>query len=475
MQFFDSLRRTLVPFVPVEAGKATVYGCGPTIYDSAHIGNFRTFMVYDLLHRVLRSQGFDVQFVVNLTDVDDKTIEGAKEAGRSLAEHTQRFGEAFLEDANALGFLPFSQHPRATEFIEPMIGFIERLLAKGHAYTTEDGSVYFNVQSFPTYGMLSGNRADATAGRSRIEADEYDKEDVRDFVLWKAAKDVDVEVGAVWDSPWGKGRPGWHLECSVMGTGLLGDTLDLHVGGEDLLFPHHENEIAQSECATGHRFVNTWLHVKHLRVEGKKMSKSLGNFVTVRELLEEGYDPASIRWALLAAHYRHELNFTRSGLDEATAALQRLVDFRRRLSSHVPAGHEDGPLVEQAKARLAAFRAAMEDDLSVPEALAALWGLVRDGNTALDQAVPGLQEPEREAALGVLEAMDEVLGVLALAEASRDVGVDEEARIGALIDARRQAREDRDFAEADRIRDALAGEGIVLEDGPAGTTWKRVR
>ena len=475
MRLYDSLRRAAADFEPVVPGEATVYGCGPTVYNYAHIGNFRTFLVYDLLHRALEREGYKVRFVVNLTDVDDKTIRGAAEAGRKLEEHTGPFAEAFMDDARSLGFLAFDEHPRATAFIEPMIEFIQRLVDAGHAYRADDGSVYFSVSSYPEYGRLSGNRAESIDTRSRIDQDEYEKGDVRDFVLWKATKPVDGEVGAVWDSPWGPGRPGWHLECSVMATGLLGDTVDIHLGGEDLLFPHHENEIAQSEGATGHPFVRFWLHVKHLTLGSEKMSKSAGNFFTVRQLLEDGYDPAAVRLALISAHYRSELTFTRGGIDEAAASVQRLVDFKRRVTEHPadPAGQVPEGFAPAAHVR--AFDAAIGDDLNVPKALAALWGLVREGNTALDAAPSGIPDEVKQALLDGLAAMDQVLGIVTLAEASRSTDAGDEERIQAMVEARNEARANRDFQEADRIRDELAAEGIVLEDGVGGTKWKKVR
>ena len=335
-----------------------------------------------------------------------------------------------MADAKSLGFLDFDEHPRATSYVEAMVAFIERLVRAGHAYRAEDGSVYYAVSSFEDYGRLSGNRADADTGRSRIESDHYDKGDVRNFVLWKASKPVDGEVGAVWDSPWGPGRPGWHLECSVMATALLGDTIDIHMGGEDLLFPHHENEIAQSEGATGNPFVRYWMHVKHLTLGTEKMSKSLGNFFTVRELLEKGYDPAAIRLTLLSAHYRSELAFSTDGLDEATTSVQRLVDFRRRLEEHPDGASEaSSDLREIAERQLRAFGEAMDDDLNTPKGLAALWGLVREVNAALDRCADGVAEADRRAALDALGQMDSVLGVVELALSSRRTDAGEEERI----------------------------------------------
>ena len=475
MRLHDSLRRRTRTFEPLRPGRVTVYGCGPTVYDFAHIGNFRTFVAYDLLHRHLRWRGHEVDFVVNFTDVDDKTIQGAADAGRLLSEHAEPFAQAFLDDAATLGFLPFASHPRATDYIPAMVQFVERLMEKGNAYRGADGSVYYSVPSFGDYGRLSGKGEDEAAGRSRIDAEDFDKRDVRDFALWKAAQPVDEKVGAVWDSPWGPGRPGWHLECSVMAGSLLGDTIDIHMGGEDLLFPHHENEIAQSEAATGRPLARFWLHARHLKVDARKMSKSLGNFHTVRELLDGGYDPAAIRWALLSAHYRSELNFTRGGLDDATASVQRLLDFRRRVRDCPEAPGPAAGLAAGAGNHLAAFGAAVDDDLNVPRALAALWTLVREVNTALDGAEGRMSREDREAVLGVLAEMDRVLGVLDLAAASREVADAEEDRVRRLVEARERARADRDFATADRIRAELVVGGIRLEDTPEGTRWTRVR
>ena len=476
MNLYDSLHRGLRRFEPGSPGRATVYGCGPTVYDYAHIGNFRTFVVYDLLHRHLRRRSHEVEFVVNFTDVDDKTIDGAAAAARPLSEHTGPFIEAFLEDAETLGFLPVSRHPRATEFIPAMVEFVERLVDAGHAYRAADGSVYYSVATFGEYGKLSGKGGEDDSRRSRIDAGEFAKADARDFALWKAAQPADREVGAVWDSPWGEGRPGWHLECSVMVMSLLGDTVDIHVGGEDLLFPHHENEIAQSEAATGRPFARFWMHVKHLRVDDRKMSKSLGNFHTVRELVDDGHDPAAIRWVLLSAHYRSELNFTAGGLADATEAVQRLVDFRRRMTeAAVGAGTgSGGELAARARRHLDAFDRAMDQDLNVPRALASLWGLVRDGNAALD-APGGVSGEDREAVLAALAEMDSDLGVLDLAAKTRDVDDDTGRRIQEMVEARDRARQARDFATADRLRAELEAQGVRLEDTPAGTRWKRVR
>jgi len=470
----NTLTRRLEPFEPLEEGKVRVYACGPTIYDHAHIGNFRSFLSYDLIHRYLEWSGYDVRFVMNLTDIDDKTIKGAVREGVSVTEFTRRFGEAVLEDARTLGVRPADAYPRATEWVDPMVGFVERLVASGHAYQAEDGAVYFSIASFPEYGKLKGIDPSSLRAGARVAQDEYEKEDARDFALWKAATDEDEKAGAAWASPWGRGRPGWHLECSVMSLGELGDTLDVHLGGEDLVFPHHENEIAQSEAATGKPFVRYWLHVKHLLVEGRKMSKSLGNYVTVRELLEKGYSPASIRHQLISAQYRRELNFTLEGLDASKKAVQRLLDFEARLeATSLAADAPASRLPELAAEAVAGFRTAMDDDFNSADALAALFTFVNRVNGELDGRA-SVPPADRDAALDALRSMDRVLGLLEVAHAAGAVDDDLAAWVEGRIQARADARKTRDFAAADAIRDELAARGIVLEDGPQGTRWKVV-
>jgi cysteinyl-tRNA synthetase len=474
LKLYDTLSRSLETFVPMEEGRVRMYACGPTIYDFAHVGNFRYFLFTDLVHRYLQWSGYDVRMVMNLTDVDDKTIRGAVGEGVSVGAYTERYGEAFLSDARALGVRPADVYPRATACVGAMIAWVERLVAGGYAYQADDGAVYFSIAKFPGYGRLKGIDPASLRVGARVAQDEYEKEDARDFALWKAATEDDERAGAAWDSPWGRGRPGWHLECSVMSISELGETLDLHLGGEDLIFPHHENEIAQSEAATGRTFVRHWLHVKHLLVEGRKMSKSLGNFVTVRRLLEEGYDPASIRHQLITAQYRKELNFTRAGLDASRSAVQRLVDFEARLEALPTAADAPGTrLPALAEEALATFRAAMDDDFNSADALGALFTFVNRVNGELDgkACVPA---EDREAARAALRSVDDVLGLLEVARAARAADPALAAEVEALIAARAAARKGRDFAEADRIRDELAGRGIVLEDGPEGTRWKVV-
>jgi cysteinyl-tRNA synthetase len=474
LRVYDTKSRALTPFAPLEAGKVRAYACGPTIYDHAHIGNFRTFLFFDLVHRYLEWSGYEVRFVMNLTDVDDKTIAGAVAAGASVADFTRPFGEAFLEDARTLGMLPADAYPRATEYIEPMVDFIGRLIDSGHAYRAEDGAVYFSVASFERYGQLKGIDTSSLKVGARVAQDQYDKEDARDFALWKSASEGDERAGAAWDSPWGRGRPGWHLECSVMSLAELGDTLDLHLGGEDLIFPHHENEIAQSEAATGKPFVRNWLHVKHLLVEGRKMSKSLGNFVTVRQLIDEGYDAASIRHQLVSAHYRGDLNFTRVGLDASRRAVQRLLDFESRLAGlTVSEGAAATELPQVAREAVTSFRAAMDNDLNTADALAALFSLVSRVNAALDR-VQEVAPSDRDAVRDALASTDRVLGLLEVARTSRAVDGGVAEWVEERIQARADARSQKDFAAADVIRDELAAKGIVLEDGPSGTRWKVV-
>ena len=493
LHLHNTLSRRLEPFQSLEPGRVGVYACGPTIYGFAHIGNFRTFVFYDLVHRVLEWQGYEVRFVMNFTDVDDKTIRAAREKGTTLAAYTEPFAEAMLADAEALGIRRADLHPRATAYVDQMIELVQRLLDRGFAYTTDDGSVWYDISAFKNYGRLSGRDLDQARQGERVAADEYAKEDARDFALWKAAKPEDEEVGAAWDAPWGRGRPGWHLECSAMALCEVGETLDLHLGGEDLIFPHHEDEIAQSEGATGRPFSRFWLHAKHLRVEGEKMSKSSGNFITVRELLDEGVDPAAIRHLLLSAHYRSELNFTRAGLLGSARAVGRLLDFDQRLASVPPLqlpleGEEESEAGSQAAAagaKLAAaasrarraFSAALLDDLNVAGGLAALFVFVTEANRALDRAGdlarPSIPQGDLTHARKALEEMDRVLGLLEVGRRSRSVDAGLAAWVEERIEARARARAERNWSRADAVRDELAAAGIVLEDSAAGTRWKK--
>ncbi|MFS8636745.1 MAG: cysteine--tRNA ligase [Gemmatimonadota bacterium] len=473
LRFYNTLTRSIEEFRPIEPGTVRMYACGPTVYQLPHIGNYRTFLFNDLLHRYLEWKGYRVKFVMNLTDVDDKTIGGALRQGVSLEAFTEPVIRGFFDDLDALGVRRADVYPRATRHIDAMIELIRRLIDRGHAYVAGDGSVYYDISSFAEYGKLS--RVDLSQVRrgERVAADEYEKGDIRDFALWKAAKDVDRQVGAAWDTPWGIGRPGWHIECSAMSMAELGESFDIHTGGEDLIFPHHEDEIAQSEGATGKPFVRYWLHVKHLLVNGEKMSKSKGNVYSLRDLTGQGHSVAAIRYLLLSAHYRHELNFTFDGLEHAQAAIRRMLDFDDRLERTTTS--EDAPasgLQEVAAAGLRAFEDALDDDLDMPGALAAVFNFIRESNAALDRATAVLPA-DLQAARHALDRFDDVLGVLGLARAAASVDEEFAAWVEARLQERQAARARRDFATADAIRDELVRAGVVIEDTPQGPRWKR--
>jgi cysteinyl-tRNA synthetase len=465
VRFFNTLGRRLEPFAPLAAGRAGIYTCGPTVYNHVHIGNLRTFLFEDLLCRSLRFLGYDVLQVMNLTDVDDKTIRGAQEGRVELDAFTEPYIESFFADLAALNVVPAAHYPRATEHIAGMIGIVERLVEKGYAYVS-DGSVWFRLAADDDYGKLSGFRPDEARVGERVAADEYETEDVRDFVLWKGAKPGEPS----WPSPWGPGRPGWHIECSAMSAAFLGPTFDIHCGGVDNLFPHHENEVAQSESANGVPFVRTWLHSEHLIVDGQKMSKSLGNFYTLKDLLARGVSPRAIRYALISVHYRQKLNFTFEGLEAAKAALTRVDDFVFRVRGATESASGSERLRTRVDTFLDAFAAALADDLNVSGALASLFELVRDVNTAIDAG--GFAAGDKAHVLGALERADVALGVIFMPWGAGPGGP-EESEIDALVEARNAARKARDFAESDRIRDELAARGIVLEDSAQGTRWKR--
>jgi len=470
LRFYNTLTRSLEEFQPLVPGRVGIYACGPTVYQLPHIGNYRTFIFYDVLHRYLEWKGFDVRFVTNLTDVDDRIIERSLAAGVSIDEFTAPFIRGFFEDLDTLGIRRADVYPRATGHIPEMIRLVERLLERGHAYVV-DGDVYYDISSFPDYGKLSRIDLSAVRRGERVASDRYEKEDVRDFALWKAAKEADRRVGAAWPAPWGEGRPGWHLECSAMSMAELGETFDIHAGGEDLIFPHHEDEIAQSEGATGKPFARYWLHSRFLLMDAEKMSKSLGNVVTLRTLLEQGYEPAAIRLQLLSAHYRKELDFSLDGLVESGAAVRRLTDFQDRLATAtVQADAPASPLPAIAADALGEFERGLDDDLNVPAALAALFTFVRRTNAALDE-VPAVPPADLEVARSALARMDEVLGILAIA---REPALDAEfvAWVESRLAAREEARSRREFAVADAIRAELARVGVVVEDTPRGPRWK---
>jgi cysteinyl-tRNA synthetase len=464
----------------VHPPRVGVYACGPTVYRPPHVGNFRTFVFNDLLHRYLEAKGYDVRFVMNLTDVEDKIITAAAAQKAPITQLTAPMIDAFLADLKTLGVRPADAYPRATHHMKEMVALIEKLVANGHAYPV-DGSVYFAIGSFPDYGKLSRIQLEevrsgaglATRARA-VDADEYGKEDARDFALWKAARKEDRDVGAVWPTPWGEGRPGWHIECSAMSMRELGETFDIHTGGEDLIFPHHEDEIAQSEAATRKPFVRYWLHVKHLQVNGEKMSKSKQNDFTINELIEKGYSGAAIRYLLLSAHYRKELNFTFDGLEQARESVRRLLNFQERLDTTTPeAGAARGEISDAAARAKEQFEAALDDDLNTSAALAAVFDFVREGNAALDRA-DQVSGSELNTARHTLAWFDQVLGVLELARShATDLDADRSAWVEAQLAERQAARGRRDFATADRIRNELLAAGIVIEDTSSGVRWKR--
>ena len=478
LRLYNTLSRTVEEFVPLEEGRVTMYTCGPTVYDRAHIGNFRTFLVDDMLRRYLVWKGYEVIQVRNLTDVDDRTIHAAVAKGVALRELTSPYIDAFFEDSDRLGLERAEHYPRATDYVPQMVELVERLVERGYAYLA-DGSVYFDISKFPEYGALA--RLDTASLREgeRATGDEaYDKENARDFVLWKGGERPEEGSVAIWDSPWGPGRPGWHLECSVLAMTHLGQPFDIHSGGVDLIFPHHTNEIAQAEGATGEPFARYWLHVRHMLVDGRKMSKSEGNYYTVGDLIERGCRPSAIRRLLASGHYRAEMNFTLAGLEDAARSVERLLEFRRRLESS-PSDAPDLPetrLPELAGGALEAFEAAMDEDLNVAEAWSALFVLVREGNAELDRQGPEIRAADAEAGLAAVAAMDRVFGVLSLAEAE-DVTVSEEQRawIEEQLEARARARKGGDYARADEIRATLADAGVEVEDTPTGSRWRLVK
>lgn len=444
MNVYNSLTRRVEPLVPLAENTVRLYTCGPTVYNFAHIGNFRAYTFEDILRRVIQFNGMKVRQVMNLTDVDDKTIKGANAQGVALTDYTKTYKDAFFADLGKLNVQPAEVYPAATDHIPEMIALVQTLMEKGVAYQSEDGSVYFAVTKFPGYGKLAHIDFDNQRTGARCAADEYDKENVGDFALWKAWEPSDGPVG--WDSPWGRGRPGWHIECSAMSMKYLGETFDLHTGGIDNLFPHHENEIAQAEAATGKPFVKTWMHCAHLRVNGEKMSKSLGNFFTLRDLIEKGWSGREIRYVLINAHYRSGLNFAFSALEDARKALARI-------DACVEAA-TDGEAPEWARKHLEDFTAAVNDDLNLPKAFAALFALVRDAN---GKGAVGT--------LGVFRRMDEVLGVIFFGRAGKAAVP---AEIQKLLDERAAARAAKNWAESDRLRDAIAAAGWLVKDSREG-------
>lgn len=460
LMFRNSLSRTKEEFQPIEPGKVRLYTCGPTVYDYAHIGNLRTFMFEDLLRRYLKYKGYEVTQVMNLTDIDDKIIKGANAQKKTLKEFTAPYIQAFFEDIDRVGIQRAERYPAATDHIPEMVEIVKELVAQGLAYNV-DGNYYYKISAFPKYGRLANLDLSGLKAGARVASDEYEKESVSDFALWKAHDAVDGDV--FWDTEIGKGRPGWHLECSAMSMKYLGKRFDIHTGGVDNLFPHHENEIAQSEGATGQQFVNYWMHAEHLIVEGKKMSKSLGNYFTLRDILAKGYSGTVVRYLLMSTHYRQQLNFTFDGLDGARGALERYNDFVANLEDFA-GGSSNGEAAGVLKAAGDGFEAMLDDDLNISGALGVVFDFIRDINRL--KAEDHLSTAERDSALSLVRRFDAVLGL----ELKKQTL---ESEVEALIARRQAARKSKDFALADRIREQLGEMGILLEDTPQGVKWKK--
>jgi cysteinyl-tRNA synthetase len=469
MRLYNTLTRQVEDFAPLRDDTVRMYTCGLTVYARGHIGNFRTFVSVDVLRRALKYvAGHKMHHVMNFTDVDDKTITGAEKAGLPLREYTDQYITAFREDALALGIEPVEDTPRATdpENLQAMADMIRQLGERGHTYSSE-GSTYFKIASLPSYGKLARLDHEGIQAGARVDSDEYDKESARDFVLWKATKPGEP----TWDCGCGPGRPGWHIECSAMALRLLGaPPIDIHTGGVDLVFPHHENEIAQSEGATGQEFSRFWFHIEHLLVDNQKMSKSAGNVYTVQDVLDRGFRLSALRYILLSAYYRKQLNFTWTGLEQAEESLRRVTDFLGRVGALAITGHHP-EVAARVKVAVDAFDAALRDDLNTAAGLGEIFDLIRALNIAMDGKKVG--QGDAPAIQAAFHHFDQVLGVLSLRQAEDAQPPIPQAEIDAGIQARQDARRRRDFAEADRIRQDLLDKGVLLEDGPLGTRWKR--
>jgi len=462
IKFYNSLSKKKEVFKSIKKNEVKMYTCGPTVYDFAHIGNFRAYIFEDLLRRYLKFRGFKVVQVMNLTDVDDKTIKGAKKQGISLNEFTDKFKKAFFDDINSLNIEKAEFYPEATKTIPEMVVLIKKLLKKGFAYKGEDKCIYYSIKKFKNYGKLSGFKICELKDGARVCHDEYEKENARDFALWKAYSEEDGNV--FWETELGKGRPGWHIECSAMSMKFLGESFDLHTGGIDNKFPHHENEIAQSEGATGKKFVNYWMHCSHLIVDGQKMSKSLGNFFTLRDLLKKGHSSVAIRFLLLSTHYRSELNFTEKNLSEAGSKVDRLNELISKLNEiKTDKGNSVDSLLKKAKND---FQKALDDDLNISLALTSLFDFVKETNKLIDESK--LSKKEAIKVLSFLKEINFVLGVMNFEEEKLD------NELMKLIDEREKARKEKNWGKADEIRDKLKSKGIELNDAKDGVRWKKV-
>lgn len=458
IQLYNTLTKKKEPFKPLKDGVVGLYTCGPTVYDLAHIGNFRAYVFEDLLHRYLEYSGFKVLRVMNITDVDDKTIKGSQAEGKSLTEYTDRYISAFIEDMEQLRLKKPDYLPRATEHIPEMVSIIKKLLEKGYAYRKDD-SIYFSISKFPSYGKLASIDLSEIKPGVRVDVDEYEKEDVRDFALWKEEKE-----NVFWDTELGRGRPGWHIECSAMSMKYLGESFDIHTGGVDNIFPHHENEIAQSEAATGKKFVNYWLHCSHLLVNNEKMSKSKGNFHTLRDLLNKGHNPIAIRYLLLSTHYRDPLNFTDKSLVQAENTVKNYNAFYQAMDFCKTEKEDNSirPAIEKARK---VFTEGLNEDLNISLALSGIFNLIKTANIALTDGAIGVKE-----AADIKSFLEEIDSVLAILDTEKTELTEEERN---LITERGSARKDKNFKKADEIRDKLKAKKIILEDTPYGTRWKR--
>lgn len=462
LKLYNSLGRKLQAFEPIREGEVRMYTCGPTVWNYAGIHNFRTFVFEDVLRRYLEFKGFKVLQVKNITDVEDRIIRGIRESGMTREELTNFYEKAFMEDMATLGMERAELYPRATDNLQEMVGLIKTLMAKGFAYRTDDGSVYFDVSKFKGYGALSGVKPGKGRETGRVSADHYEeKKEASDFALWKAWDRDDGEVH--WETDLGKGRPGWHIECSAMSMKYLGESFDIHTGGMDLRFPHHENEIAQSEAATGKKFVNYWLHTGFLTTKGEEMHKSAGNVVYLRDLVKAGWDPKTVRLFLITSGYRDSVDLTDSGLEQARAQRGRLSELVERLS-HVGSPGDGGSSLSSSL--LGGFEDAMDDDLSTPKAFSVLFKVAKSANTLIDSGSIG-----KEAALALLDALQKVDSVLGVMDFHKG---ELEPRLAELVEKRERARRSKDYRESDRIRKALLAEGIAVEDTPSGPRWKRV-
>lgn len=463
-RLFNTMTRSIEPFAPADGETVRIYSCGPTVYNPAHLGNFRTFLFADLLRRTLRLRGWKVQQVMNLTDVDDKIIRRANEQHKSIREVTEPVTVIFHADREYLRIEPAESYPKATDYIPQMIALVEKLIERKVAYVAEDNSVYFAIDRFPAYGRLSRLDTREVRAGARVAQDDYSKENAQDFALWKSAKPEDEATGAAWDSPWGRGRPGWHLECSAMAIDLLGETLDIHCGGIDLIFPHHEDEIAQSEAATGQTFSRFWCHGAFLLIEGTKMAKRLGNVTTVQGMREAGISAAAVRHFVFNTHYRKELNLSEEALEASMNAVARVGDFAERLAAARGGTRE---LAAVAKEAVSAVEQALFDDLNAPNALAGLFTFIKRANAELDR------NGDDQAALADARwALARINGVLDIVPTTTTGDFELVAWVEERLAARRAARERRDFAEADRIRAELTERGVSIEDGAGGTKWK---